>query len=840
MLSRNQEGSPRNSRPATPPSGRPESIEIQGCTMPWLKQATRRMLGHPPKSRDRTVINALAAVQRGPAGIFFPGDYGDATSNSSAHTQKAFLKQAQTTFFFTHNVAAPTLWVALPPLRARFESTSQLGHCSDLLRRYLTTTTSTAIIVTPLDPVQQDLVQAFVQDKEEQSRVFGLVRKVVEEFVVDALKSSASISEVVLLGPGLDRDDYHKLLNSLIAEFKSATLLNIEPLRGLVHMIECAKPGCLVADDLVRILAILRTRLQYTHQQSTKHPYYLVLAISRLLDVMVEGKVKDLSRVTEYEPLSTLLTELSAHPDMRLKHQATYALQGLFHIPNDETRRGFVLRHAGNIAMGLLGVASVCRLDMSKVGEGAGQLGRCAADLHDIATKATEGGRSLHASGQDIMTSIRGGIFSGGQQLWYPALREAQEHIRNGRLADFNSLVFEAPCRRDAEFQWGICQLLGEIAIDPLLDIVVRQNAIDFLAQLYRDDTVSNPDKDIWTYILDLLRQIDDPPDSPVSSHARSQLQGLAMEGGTDKQIVYRDIMAGPFDIFPLKVRLSSPFSSLLLDRAQAIPEVDHTLSKLRDMRLKESTNDLYIPPQAKPTSRSGNDRLFPLMRNTLDFLASDCQVLLLLGDSGGGKSTFNLQLENTLWQSYKRDAPIPLHINLPTIDNPDQNMIAKRLQQLDFSEAQIQELKQQRQFIVICDGYDESQLNRNLYTTNQFNQAGQWSVKMVIACRIQYLGPDYRSRFQPNAERYQHQQQQQAADHFQESFIAPFSDDQIKEYVEQFVAKDTTVPDQQKWSAHDYMDKLLKINGLMELVSNPFLLSLTLRALPKSTSILA
>ncbi|KAG0279280.1 U3 snoRNP protein, partial [Linnemannia exigua] len=354
------------------------------------------------------------------------------------------------------------------------------------------------------------------------------------------------------------------------------------------------------------------------------------------------------------------------------------------------------------------------------------------------------------------------------------------------------------------------------------------------------DDTIPNPDKDkdICAYILDLLRQIDDLPDSPVSTHAQSQLQGLETEGSAVKQNLYRDIMAGPFNLLPLKVRLSGPSSSTLLDRVQAAPEVDRTLYKLRTMRLEESANALYIPPQAKPTSRSGDDKLFQLMDYTLNCLASGCQVLLLLGDSGGGKSTFNLQLERTLWQSYKRGDPIPLHINLATIDDPQQNMIAKRLRQLDFSEAQIQELKQQRELIVICDGYDEGQLKRNLYTSNLFNEPRQWNVKLVITCRIQYLGPDYRSQFLPITERYQQQQQQQAADRFQELFIAPFSGDQIKEYVEQYVARapqHTAIPDQQKWSADDYMDKLLKINGLMELVSNPFLLTLALRALPKA-----
>ncbi|KAG0249673.1 hypothetical protein BGZ95_007457, partial [Linnemannia exigua] len=249
-------------------------------------------------------------------------------------------------------------------------------------------------------------------------------------------------------------------------------------------------------------------------------------------------------------------------------------------------------------------------------------------------------------------------------------------------------------------------------------------------------------------------------------------------------------------------------------------------------------------------------------MENTIEFCDGPRQVLLLLGDSGGGKSTFNLKLENTLWQSYKRGDPIPLHINLLAIDNPHQNMIAKRLQQLGFSDTQIQELKQQRQFIAICDGYDESQLRKNLYTTNQFNQSGQWKAKLVITCRTQYLGKDYRPQFLPNVES---QQQEKEADLFQEAFIAPFSQDQVKEYVELHVLQESestlvgqpkgsadegiesveqnvqqdstsTVTDQPKWSADDYMNKLSKMYGLMELVSNPFLLSLAVRALPKTT----
>jgi len=125
--------------------------------------------------------------------------------------------------------------------------------------------------------------------------------------------------------------------------------------------------------------------------------------------------------------------------------------------------------------------------------------------------------------------------------------------------------------------------------------------------------------------------------------------------------------------------------------------------------------------------------------------------VFLLLGDSGAGKSTFNKALECVLWDAYKKkEGTIPLYISLPTIDQPDQDMVTKHLRRLDFTDAQIKELKDNRKLILICDGYDESQQTKNLYMANRLNQPDEWQAKMLISCRSEYIGADYRDRFQP------------------------------------------------------------------------------------------
>ncbi|KAG0054827.1 hypothetical protein BGZ89_002548 [Linnemannia elongata] len=226
----------------------------------------------------------------------------------------------------------------------------------------------------------------------------------------------------------------------------------------------------------------------------------------------------------------------------------------------------------------------------------------------------------------------------------------------------------------------------------------------------------------------------------------------------------------------------------LFVGGIQAAPDIEHNLHQFRDQRLKARENSLFVPPQAKPMFQSSDEALVPLMEMTLEFLSGSGQVLLLLGDSGAGKSTFNLELEQTLWKAYKRDRAIPLYINLPAIDNPQQ-----------FSDVHTQELKQNRQFIIICDEYDESQLKKNIY------------------------------------------HQLPTVNHFHEAVIASFSRFQIEQYVEQYAEQlaqkapsPTANPTLPSWTVKDYMDKLNKIPKMIELVSNPFLLTLALRTLPR------
>ncbi|KAF9124453.1 hypothetical protein BGX30_000930 [Mortierella sp. GBA39] len=533
---------------------------------------------------------------------------------------------------------------------------------------------------------------------------------------------------------------------------------------------------------------------------------------------MADHKVQDLDRVMDHEPLSAVLSGLRNSSDPYLMYQACYAFQALQYVPDDETALQAVLRHSTGVVGGLIKITSVMKLDLGSVLEGLEKLQEIAVGAIGIAATVCEGVGSLRESGRGVLESLKNGLGSGQKRPWYPAIRAAYAFVQAGQLKDLKQLIYEAPCRQDPLFQWGICQLLGEIAVDTVWAVAVRQQAIDLLGHLYKEDQEWGRDESIKKWMLTIHGSLGSSSDEAINNHAIAQFQKLNSGNTSRAQHPY-----------PLRSHLPIPESSPVLAMVQNIPYMEYEIYKLRMQRLNDANLSaklsIYISPMAKANLQARDNEVFPLMEKMHEFLASDRQVMLILGDSGAGKSTFNKHLEYRLWTEYKRGGSIPLFINLPARERPAKDLMGEQLREHNFSEEQIQELKQYRQFIVICDGYDESQLTVNIHNSNSFNTSGQWNVKLVISCRSQYLGQDYRDRFVPSGGGHYNRP---GVDMFQEAVIAPFSTEQIKNYVEQYVPLEPRT-----WRTQDYMEKLRIIPNLMDLVKNPFLLSLALEALP-------
>ncbi|KAF9903748.1 hypothetical protein EC991_003396 [Linnemannia zychae] len=738
---------------------------------------------------------------------------------------------------FTKNAPKPRPRATWPKVGVRIESTAQLALCASLLPkesaadadlRNNTDTTGEVSNEGLIDDAMLNWVKAMEQPLK-QDLIRTLAEGTVNEFVKDAVKNSEILAEAVLLAPILDYEYYRILLGHIISKFEQSHLLDLVLLQGFVQVVQSASPGYLEADDLRRILSIVRDRLSGTLRQSFDYMFHLTVAISRILDIMADNKVSGLERVKEHDSLSGVFSELKGGEDPYILYQASYAFQALQYVQHDESNTQAFIRHTNTVVESVLKISSVLKLDAGEFFKGLKGIAETAGVLVETAKSVYGGVCSLIEGGQGVLDSLKGGFGTGFRRQWYLAIRQAEAFKREGQLAELNRLICEAPCRRDPFFQWGICQLLGDIAADSDWEVEKRQQAIDFLVTLFKDDAEWTRDESVKKWMKTILERLSKLPiekrstprdivrqDEAVKSYALTVLKGIPKDAASFQSA------------YPLMSRMPMPKSSALLKRVEL--DVKFDVDYLRDLRLSIPKPAVYIPPQAKASLKAPDKETFPLMTSVKDFLESERQVMLILGDSGSGKSTFNRHLERDLWTSYNpddEDEPIPLFINLASIEDPEQDLVAKELRRLpNITESKIKELRESRRFILICDGYDETKSRSNLYIKNQLNEEGFWRAKMVITCRSTRVGVDYDIIFRPLLSDTYHDQ---TTDLFQEAVIAPFTSDQIKGYIDQYVL----IVNRPQWNAQVYHDMLNGIPSLKGLVKNPFLLTIALEAMP-------
>ncbi|KAG0319870.1 hypothetical protein BGZ99_004873, partial [Dissophora globulifera] len=678
---------------------------------------------------------------------------------------------------FPTNVFQRESLISLPKIGDRIKGTSQLVFCYSLLPKATAATSAVSLsslstlslpsIPSTPNPTQLEWTQEMESHPLEKDHLRQLIDRMINKFIQHPSKDSEAICEIVLLGPVLDEKQYRSLLNCFLAEFKRDTLLNIELLQGLVQLIQDASIGFLKEDDLTQILRVIRARQQ--DQKFDVYLFHLTLAVSKVLDTMVDEKVTGLDRVKEHEPLLKMLSGLRRREDPFLKYQALYAFQALQWVPDDETKRACGLRDLAGVVEGLIKISGVVQLDF----------------------------RGFLGGLQDMQKALEGTC------PWYIALRGAEALVRNGQLSDFNKLVSTTPYLQESVFQWGICQLLGEIAVDSIWEQDTRGQAVKFLAEMYRNIAGLQRRQEIQKWILTILQQISGLPDiesysttDPLlktgNESVRNQAQAFLndLEKDDNEPFLYPYLLLG---------RLPFPRSSVLLRDVNDNPDLELVMDRLRRQQWNAYNKHLHAP----------EDILVSLHTRVHDFLKGKAEVMLILGDSGAGKSTFNRYLEYDLWDKYEPGGPIPIFVDLKTINNPDQDMINQQLENLGvLSRHHMDELKQ------------------------SFNKQSHWKAKMIITCRTQYLNPNYLSYLQPSMDGH-------LVSHslYEEAVIVPFKVEQIKDYINQY----TTIPELREsfdsrplWTTEMYIKRLQEITGLMELVRNPFMLRMVLSTLPR------
>ena len=286
------------------------------------------------------------------------------------------------------------------------------------------------------------------------------MKMMVDTFIQHSRQVTDDIHEIIFLAPSLNKEQYRRLLNSLLDIFQRNTLLNVDILQGLVQLVQEAPELFLRPDDLTQILRTIRERLKTSSQHNDT--VHLMAAMSAV--IMTDLKLQGLDQRQEHEPLLEILSILRKDKDPFIKYQAEYAFQALLTVPDDESTLDRFARHSLGLAGGLLKLSGVIKLDFTVVSEAV--------------PAVIQGGKGL-------FESLKKATKSEPRCPWYIAVRDAEKTIKSGSVSELSTLI-QVNFRDETMFLWGICQLFGEIAVDASWDEDTRDAAVRFLVNYTR------------------------------------------------------------------------------------------------------------------------------------------------------------------------------------------------------------------------------------------------------------------------------------------------------------------------------------------------------------------
>ena len=128
--------------------------------------------------------------------------------------------------------------------------------------------------------------------------------------------------------------------------------------------------------------------------------------------------------------------------------------------------------------------------------------------------------------------------------------------------------------------------------------------------------------------------------------------------------------------------------------------------------------------------------------------------------------------------------------------------------------------LQESISFVFILEGYDERNVFKNLYKTNNL---ASWNCKVITSCRSQALlnrPENYKLYFSTSLLDFK----------LNEVILCPFTNEEIKKYLHSYVKAHSN---EIEWKEELYWEILSQLPSVLALVSNPFVLSMTVLSLP-------
>ena len=248
---------------------------------------------------------------------------------------------------------------------------------------------------------------------------------------------------------------------------------------------------------------------------------------------------------------------------------------------------------------------------------------------------------------------------------------------------------------------------------------------------------------------------------------------------------------------------------------------------------LDEKSFDIYIEPLG--TLKGVLEHKLNVRSVVDEFIKSSKQSLLILGDSGMGKTLLSTKVAQQLWQDEKTEY-WPVYIYLPTLVNEEGRLKPKLLEthledNCFLKKEEIAFLKNKNiKLLLILDGFDEVKWMGNIISLNGFHK---WQVKLLCTCRPEalQLHQDYQQYF-CHSKKYKLREGL-----LTEMTLCSFTSQQVDDYCLEYLK---TLPEEEykklpeQWRMLETYQHYLKIlPGLTDLVETPFILSMVVQILP-------
>lgn len=668
----------------------------------------------------------------------------------------------------------------------------------------------------------------------------------IKEFAHNPTHTKEQIDGLIMLILIDEKNITRTVINQLIGLIKDNTLLNVDLIHGLASAIDRASPAHLNPDDFVQLTTVLIERMKITHIPGTEAIFEDQLkALVRILNAMVDANVYDIPR-QKHEEIKQFLSDCAKSDSIGIKSFAAYAKQAFARIPNDESKFAAFLRYSMGAAKGIYHFyAAFNQLDPGQIVKGFFSLQETASAVFSFAKQiASQVQNALPdfqaAYSQDIRLKPR-------KLDWYDQIRYVEFLISSNCFRALEQLLLDSRVQKKSHFMYLLIIKLNEVILTHP-SMVIRKETLLLQQNIYQDDKnwgelvlTDKHYKNEGPKALELgkkkkiqhrlylkgmiLSNFQSYVQIPVLSSEASKILNLITEkaGSTaESKFMQKYRSQESANTAIISVSASSSPTKLFEANTQEQFKLESKLAKIKasivddEEFLKEQKT--YIPPMG--AAAAGASSSYDLLQEIHSFLKGNQLVLLLMGDSGSGKSLLSQTLAYQLWQTYQPiSGVIPLYVSLPTLKDPVNSLISQAAKRLGLTLEEIHEIQDKREVIFILDGYDEIPKDSDIIEGNQLlNFKG----KIIVTCRTEAIpSPDL---FVPVIGG------KPKRTLLRELYIAPFSITQI----DQFIQKCIDIGDTEWKQVALYSEQLERIQGLKDLVQNPFILKIITDTLPE------